>query len=188
MSPKRERPISADPILLPALACSHLGAFVTLILGSTETLSAGGRVARALVDAKLRLRFPSHMVTRCEKRGSQTFTEFTVGSLRVIVAIPLSDEAFNSAGAFAKNERQVFFVVPADDVEYAHHRIKKMRCRLEWVRVKSVDDFVTDYMHGVATDLSLTPAQFCLKFIAEYNRRIAADGDPSLQVLLPAIE
>jgi hypothetical protein len=180
--------VGQKSVVLPASVFEQAGTFVAALLNEVENRS-NGRVEQVLVGAKLQLRFPSSgdlpsHPTFAGDRQTNRECDFEIGDIRVIVSVSPKDSHFNSATRLADDKKQVFLVVSNKNATSAKKRIAK-EGYVGKVLVSTVEDYVGGNMIEVARDLRLNAHEMCMKLVAEYNRRIAADNDPSLQVAVP---
>jgi hypothetical protein len=180
--------IGQKPVEIPDHAFGDAGNFVQALLHALENRS-NGRVEQALVGAKLQLRFPGEVISSEPAFAGDAQTkrecDFSTGEMRIIVSVSPKDSHFESAAYFSREHREVFFVVSERSLNAARKRIAAAKLPRR-VFVLSVQDYVASNMAETARDRKITAREMCMELVAEYNKRIANDYDPSLQVKLPS--
>jgi len=179
--------VGQKPVVLPSNVFEHSAKFVPALLDAVTNRS-NGRVEQALVGAKLQLRFPNSNVAIntgfAGDRQTGRECDYEVGNIRVVVSVSPSQGHFDSAKLLAEEGREVFLIVSERAYSSARKRVKDDGC-LGPVTVQTISDYVTSNMKETSVQLGIDSAQTCLKLVAEYNRRIAAEADHSLGVVLP---
>ncbi len=179
--------VGQGPVTLPPHTFKQSGTFVAALLRAVENRS-NGRVEQALVGAKLQLRFRDIDIPNnpgfAGDRQTGRDCDFEAGNLRAIVSVSPKKQHFDSAALLADEGLQVYLVVAKQSLSSALRQIEKMGYE-DTVSVATVKDYVASNMKEISTERRITPAEMCLELAIEYNRRIAADNDPSLQVTLP---
>jgi hypothetical protein len=176
--------VGQKPVKLPEHVLNNSGDFVATLLQHVENRSAG-RVEQALVGAKLQIRFPRKTIevnpTFAGDQQTNRECDFTVDNLRVIVSATPNDGHYQSAMALADRGREVFLVVGERSYDRARKRIRETGYS-GTVRVATIQDYVAGNMTEIGNEQGVPAREMCLKLVAEYNTRIAADYDSSLQV------
>ncbi|MEN6449189.1 MAG: DUF4928 family protein [Thermoguttaceae bacterium] len=182
------RVVGQAPVEIPSHCFDDIGTFVQSLLDAVQNRS-NGRVEQALVGAKLQLRFPDSIIPNnpsfAADRQTRRDCDFEVDDIRVIVSVAPKDQHFESAVSLVQAGRTVYFIVAEKHCDTAKKRLRRMS-PTKTVVVHDVNQYVTSNMGEIARDRKLSPRQMCMLLVAEYNRRIAADNDPSLQVVEPA--
>jgi len=179
--------VARGPVTLPPHKFKQSGAFVAALLKAVENRS-NGRVEQALVGAKLQLRFRDMVIPNnpgfAGDRQPGRDCDFEAGILRAIVSVSPKKQHFESAAMLADEGLQVYLVVAKKSLASATKQIEKLGHE-DTVTVTTVKDYVASNMKEILIERGITPAEMCIELATEYNRRIAADNDPSLQVTLP---
>ena len=102
----------------------------------------------------------------------------------MIVSVSPKDQHFESAKLLADRGRQVFLVVSKKAFAAAGKRMDRDGYQGK-VLVATVELNVAGNMTEISTERKITAGEMCLLLAEEYNRRIVADNDESLQVVLP---
>jgi hypothetical protein len=180
--------VGQKPVELPSHVFEHTARFVPALLEAVTNRS-NGRVEQALVGAKLQLRFPETDVPihtgYAGDRQTGRESDYEVGNIRVLVSVSPSQAHFASAELLAKGGRDVYLVVSDRALESAKRRIR-VGGQEGPVTVDSVSRYVTSNMKETSHQLRINARETCVRLVAEYNRRIAAENDHSLQVVDPA--
>ncbi len=181
------RVLGRKSVELPVHVFEQTGTFVAALLKAVENRS-NGRVEQAIVGAKLQLRFPNIPIPSnpgfAGDRQTGRDCDFEVENIRVIVSVSPKDQHFESAKLLADRGRQVFLVVSKKAFAAAGKRMDRDGYQGK-VLVATVEFYVAGNMTEISTERKITAGEMCLLLAEEYNRRIVADNDESLQVVLP---
>ncbi|MBN1911439.1 MAG: DUF4928 family protein [Pirellulales bacterium] len=179
--------VGQGPVQIPSHCFDRPRSFVESLLEAVANRS-NGRVEQALVGAKLALRFPKATVPHnpgfAGDRQTGRDCDFEVDDLRVIVSVSPKKQHYESAAILADQGRTVHLVVAKKSLDAASRKLGRARHKGDII-VHEVEHYVTSNMSEIATDRKITSREMCLILATEYNQRIRADNDESLQVTMP---
>ncbi len=179
--------LGQGPIEIPSHRFDDTASFVESLFEAVANRS-NGRVEQALVGAKLQLRYPGSEVPNNPSFAGDRQTgrdcDFAVENSRVIVSVSPKEQHYASAISLAAQGRTVYLIVAEGTADAVRGKLKRMRPPKS-VIVAGVEQYVTSNMGEIETERKITPREVCLQLVREYNRRILADNDRSLQVVVP---